>query len=410
MAIQNLKSKIQIALVLALVSLMTGCGGEALPVTSWAGLMVSDGVAYMSATSQVMSIGTSDGAVHWTFKSQVTQPGLFGASQHVIPVHADPAIYGELVFVGSDGQSKNEGRVRALEVESGQVRWQFPPEDEQPIGNIFAGLVAQEETVYLVATDELYALKTETGAKLWSVPLNGRVWGTPLLADGRLYVGTLNHKLFALDVAEQGKTIWEFDQAQGGMAGSPVLSNGTLYVGSFDNYLYALDAETGRQQWRYDARYWIWDGVTVISDTVYVGDLGGYVQALGAQDGQPRWSQPAKVEGAVRATPLYIGDALIVATDAGNVYALDPGNGSVRWVVNAPSSRLLTRPVLDKDTLLLSTLSGPVQLYGVDIAALSDAYQQQEIKASGRAPVTLYKENQVNADVVRWHISPTPGK
>lgn len=386
--------------------LLTGCSGAALPSTSWAGLTVDGGVAYLAATNQIVAIDTSNGAERWVFKSEVTQPGLFGSSTHIIPVHAGPAVYGRWVFTGSDGQPRDEGRVRALDAGTGQPRWQFPPEGQPAMGNIFAGLLVQDDVLYLCAVDQVYALKAATGEKLWSVSVGGRVWATPLLAGERLYVSTLNHKLFALDTSAQGKTVWTFEQAQGALAGSPVLDGDTLYVGSFDHRLYAIDAQTGRPRWNHITPGWVWDGLAVISDTVYVGDLSGYVQALSTDDGQPMWSQPTKVDGAVRANPLYAGGNLIVVTDAGNIYALDPGNGSLRWAANAPNSRLLTRPVLESGQLLLATLSGPVQLYSLDLAAMPEAYQRQDIQAGVRVPVALYKESQANADVVRWYYPP----
>ncbi len=391
------------AIVMALLALvLSGCAGAAAP-TSWAGLTVKDGVAYVTVTGQVVAIDTADGDVRWTFDSQLPQQGLFGSSMRAVPVHTTPAVDGDLVFVGSDGQPRDEGRVRALDIESGQVIWQFPPADQAPIGNIFGGLVVQDGVLYFGSVDQVYALEAETGAKLWSVPVGGRVWSTPLLVEGKLYVSTLNHKLVVLDLANEGQVAWTFDQSKGALVGSPVSNDDTLYVGSFDKHLYAIDVQTREQRWAYTAANWLWDGLTVVSDTAYLGDLGGYVYAINTQDGRLRWSQPAEVKGAVRAAPLYTGDLLIVATDLGNIYALDPADGSVRWAANAAGSKLLTGPVVDNGKLILATLDGPVKVYGVDLAKLVTVYQQQEIKAEGRAPVMLYKEGAVNTDVVSWY-------
>jgi outer membrane protein assembly factor BamB len=219
-----------------------------------------------------------------------------------------------------------------------------------------------------------------------------------------LYVSTLGHHLLAVDVTQAGKVLWTFN-AGGAIAGSPVLDGNTLYVGAFDNQLYAIDAQTGQKKWSYDTHAWVWDAAVVFKDRVYVGDLGGHVQALDAADGKPLWSQPATVDGAVRANPLYTGEVLLVVTEKGSVYALDPGNGSIRWVARAANARFLTRPLVDNDALLLATLSGPVQLYGVDMAAVPEFYQKQEVGAEGRLPVALYLQDKPNPDVVRWVFS-----
>jgi outer membrane protein assembly factor BamB len=398
--------------VMVLALLLAGCGSTVTP-SSWAGLVVEDHVLYLAATGEVMAVSTAEGDRSWTFESKVTKPGLFGQSTSVIPVHAAPAVEGGLVFIGSDGQPKENGRVRAISIDTGQERWQFPPAEQAPLGNIFAGLAAGDGVVYCAANDTVYALDAAGGQELWHVPASGRVWGTPVLAGDRLYVSTLNHQVLALDVTQDGKLVWEFNQAKGAIAGSPVLDGDTLYVGSFDNTLYVLDAQTGQKRWSYTLQGWLWDGLAVVGERVYVGDMSGYVQALNVDDGQAvsAWAQPVKVSGGVRATPLYVPAganweaSLIVLSDSGDVAALDPDNGALRWVAHAPQGRLLTQPLWDNDVLLIATLSGPVYVYGLDIAALPSAYLQQDMKGGARVPVALYQDGAVNSQVVRWHVA-----
>lgn len=412
-----------LVVVVVLAPLLAGCGGAVVPST-WAGLAAKDHVVYMAATNEIVAVDAAKGDQLWTFKSEITQPGLFGQSTTVIPVHAAPAIESGLVFIGSDGQPKDNGRVRALGVEDGQERWQFPPADQTALGNIFAGLVASDGVVYCAATDQVYALDAASGRELWHVSTGSRVWGTPLLAGDRLYVGTLNHQVLALDVAKAGQLVWEFNEAKGAIAGSPVLNGDTLYVGSFDNTLYALDAQTGQKRWSHVLQGWVWDGLAVREDRLYVGDMSGYVQAFAIDDEQatPIWTQPAKVTGGVRANPLYVPAgtnweaSLVVLSDSGDITALDPDTGALRWVAHAPQGRLLTQPVWDgapaeesapsgDGVVIIATLNGAVRLYGLDIAAMPAVYSQQEVKGSTHAPVALYRDGAVNSQVVRWHVA-----
>jgi outer membrane protein assembly factor BamB len=64
-------------------------------------------------------------------------------------------------------------------------------------------------------------------------------------AAGRelVFVGNQLGTLIAYDAAS-GQRVWSF-QAGGAIAAGPVVANGTVYVGSFDKKLYALDAATG---------------------------------------------------------------------------------------------------------------------------------------------------------------------
>ena len=81
---------------------------------------------------------------------------------------------------------------------------------------------------------------------------------TPLVIDGVMYVTSAWSKLFALD-AKTGKQIWAFDPKVPGEAGVNACCdvvnrgvaawNGKIYLGTLDGRLVAVDAATGKQAW-----------------------------------------------------------------------------------------------------------------------------------------------------------------
>ena len=78
-------------------------------------------------------------------------------------------------------------------------------------------------------------------------------WSGVALEDGRLYVGTQDRDIRALDT-ETGRTVWKFDlrgevEADQAIYGTPAISNGIAYVGSYDGTLYALDLTDGNDVW-----------------------------------------------------------------------------------------------------------------------------------------------------------------
>ncbi len=115
----------------------------------------------------------------------------------------------------------------------------------------------------------------DTGAELWNYPTGYKVFVSPELADGRLFVGTGDGKLVALEAAT-GRLLWEFLAA-------PVREQ-TRWYGHIVN------------------RWPVLGGAVVKGDTVYTAagfqDCNGlHVYALNAQDGSVKWESHDGVTG-----------------------------------------------------------------------------------------------------------------
>jgi polyvinyl alcohol dehydrogenase (cytochrome) len=72
-------------------------------------------------------------------------------------------------------------------------------------------------------------------------------WGQPTVVGGRLFVGSQNGTVYALD-AKSGCVIWTFT-ARGGVRASISIGGGRAYFSDQKGYAYALDAATGAQIW-----------------------------------------------------------------------------------------------------------------------------------------------------------------
>jgi outer membrane protein assembly factor BamB len=60
------------------------------------------------------------------------------------------------------------------------------------------------------------------------------------VADGTVYVGSWDHKVYALNAAN-GHLAWTYTTGDEVQA-SPAVAHGTVYVGSWDDSIYALRA------------------------------------------------------------------------------------------------------------------------------------------------------------------------
>ena len=132
---------------------------------------------------------------------------------------------------------------------------------------------------------------------------------TPVIVDGQLFVTGPWSKVFAYD-ATTGRKLWEFDPAvdrqKGVQACCDVVNRGVavwkgrVYFGTLDGRLIALDAASGKQDWSVQTTdnakpYTITGAPRVVKDMVVIGNGGaefgvrGYVTAYDAATGAKKW-------------------------------------------------------------------------------------------------------------------------
>ncbi len=117
----------------------------------------------------------------------------------------------------------------------------------------------------------LYALDVATGKVVWSAKTDGGIESSPLVLDGRVFVGSSDSSLYAFEAAT-GKVVWKYatgDKILGApnWVKSPHGDTNWVLVGSYDFKLYCLDAATGRSNWVYEANNYI-NGAPAVADGV----------------------------------------------------------------------------------------------------------------------------------------------
>src|SRR5437868_3686127 len=87
---------------------------------------------------------------------------------------------------------------------------------------------------------------------VWKVTIDkGAFDGTPVIADGVVYLGDMDGKVFAWKLAD-GKELWSH-KVESGFIASPAVRGGLLYIGDIDGKFYALDSKTGQPKWTFSA-------------------------------------------------------------------------------------------------------------------------------------------------------------
>ena len=84
-------------------------------------------------------------------------------------------------------------------------------------------------------------------------PGSATIGSQPAVVGGRVFVGSPEHRLYALDAAT-GCTYW-YHETRGGVRGVPVVTNGsagpTVYATDRGGWVYAIDANTGALRWEH---------------------------------------------------------------------------------------------------------------------------------------------------------------
>ena len=216
------------------------------------------------------------------------------------------------------------------------------------------------------------------------------VAGSAAVAQGMVYIGSLDGFLYALDAAT-GKRIWQFKTQEQPLS-PPAFSAGTLFVSSTEGILYALHARTGYTRLRFRTRDRLQDTPVVANGLVYFPS-GSQIYAVAADareipgqyqlqlvwaqlwiwqfpvprpPSQPgsRWRfSPWKPPHGILSAPAVAPEAFYVGDTEGYLYARHALTGEGLWRFQAGSA-LMASPVIVGPRVYFGTDDG--WLYALD--------------------------------------------
>ena len=174
----------------------------------------------------------------------------------------------------------------------------------------------------------------------WSFTTGGGVAATPVIVDGRVYVGSQDKNIYSID-ARDGRLLWKF-MTGARIKSSPAVVNGKVYVGPDDGYVYCLDAKNGSLIWKTDAGGYIeasFKAVTgirsspiVVGGRVFVGSLDTSLYCLNANSGDVVWSY--ETGGYITSTPAVSNGVVYITSQevsSGVIYKIDAADGTLIW-------------------------------------------------------------------------------
>ena len=179
----------------------------------------------------------------------------------------------------------------------------------------------------------------EVGCVKWQFQTDSPVISSVTAGPGgRTHIACEDGKLYTLDSA--GSLVWTFDANSPILCAPTVGPRGSVYVGTEDGILYAVSI-AGTIRWTHRTGGFIWSSPAVSTDgTVYAASADGRLYAL-ANNGTLLWTfqtdaRGDDVEGSIFASPAIASDGTVYIGGLydPNLYALDPNDGTVKWVCN----------------------------------------------------------------------------
>ena len=144
----------------------------------------------------------------------------------------DDKIY---VAIGQDPEhGDGVGRLSCIDVKSGKVLWKYTE-----AGRTISTVSVMDDLVYLAEyAGIIHCLDAQTGKVYWTYDSFSRIWGSTLVAGGKVLLGNEDGDLLVLDHGKDKPKVESINMGAP-VYSSPVYVNGTLYVAT-QTHLYAI--------------------------------------------------------------------------------------------------------------------------------------------------------------------------
>jgi outer membrane protein assembly factor BamB len=259
-------------------------------------------------------------------------------------ITAQPVVAGGTVYT-----MDSDALVRAFDLARGRRRWEFDTQAEDDRSfNVGGGLGFDDGVLYAsTGRAELLALDPATGKPKWRKPLPGPARSAPTIAEGRVFVTTIEDELVAFQTKD-GARLWSFRAANPSTQvlgqPAPAYSDGFVVGGFGSGEIASLRAISGGPAWTDNLSGGFGSGslidisavrgLPVIADgLVYAIGMGGLMLANDLRSGRRLWERQVAGED----SPWLAGDWLFVISLGQKIAAVSRQTGKVAWVTQLPA-------------------------------------------------------------------------
>ncbi|MCD4784131.1 MAG: PQQ-binding-like beta-propeller repeat protein [Candidatus Eremiobacteraeota bacterium] len=246
-------------------------------------LACKQGVFVVNNRGELYRLDLETGKVIWKFESGENGNGKeeCALDEEGREILSSPAIFENMVFVAS-----RNGRVFCVDSGTGREIWRFPADHPLQHRFISTPAVCNDHCYIPDRSGHFYALSLKTGEDSWvyAVDLDGVVEGSPSVGYGKIFIGTQDEYLVALDLRAGGE-IWRMKNDKirllDAIFSTPtIVSNNLVFFGSNSGYLYCRSIDSGETVWKEKLDSPIRSAPVVSDGFLYVTTTGGYIYAF----------------------------------------------------------------------------------------------------------------------------------
>lgn len=262
--------------------------------------------------ASLYALDKSTGAVIW---GPLPIPGNFSWGGH--------AFDHEKIFVVN-----SEGVLRSFDAATGQAGWSV----QLPVQYSFsAPPTAVNGVVYVGGAGSggtLYAVDESNGNLLWTQSVANGGASSPAVSNDGVFV-SYPCQVYKFD-PYSGASLWHYaGGCSGGGGDTPVYANGSLYVRDWTSYPPKIfDAATGAILGNFTST-----AIPVLTTQTGFYLNAGTLQGVNLNSRNVIWNFAG--DGRLTLAPIAIDNTVIVASELGNVFALNGATGAQIWVGNA---------------------------------------------------------------------------
>ena len=190
----------------------------------------------------------------------------------------------------------------------------------------------------------------------WRLKTDDEVRGSASYAGGAVYVGSYDHRLYAIDESD-GSVRWTF-KAQRGIVSRPAPIAEMVIFGSEDKHVYAISRMNGRAIWTFRTNMPIRSSPAVDDKWCYIGSDDGFLYRLDRMKGGVSWRY--KTLGPIRSTAARSGVSVVFGSDDGCVYSVHAETGQLIWRAHI-GSPVLSSPAISDCTVIFGAADGVIR-------------------------------------------------
>jgi len=326
-------------------------------------LSVADGRVYAAGhTGDVVAFDLASGHTVWRTRLKA-------------PLSGGTATGDGLVLIGT-----SDGQLFALDAGNGSRRWSV-----RVNGEVLAPAAIAEHLIALRTVDgKLHALSPADGHELWvqqqQVPrLSLRGTARPVISGDMVLCGFDNGKVLALNSGD-GTVQWETTVSPPhgrtelerlvDIDTALRVSGQDVYTVGFQGKVAMLALDNGQIWWSHEAS--AYHSLTLDDDALYMSSSDGEILAMRTRTGAELWRQKALLHrGLTALAAMDEQQALVTADFQGYVHFLDKTTGTLAARVSSGKARVSATPVVVGDMVLVINDRGQISALRVSPLTLT---------------------------------------